>query len=197
MDGLANPVNIGVTNTNMNNLLMAIIGFLFALLGTPVLFMVFEFLMRFGGEPLSRYVKRGWNDRSDENWLLSFISNLPFTNGRNFSDPYNWIVLFIAFTFFGLWFGIMGSGIKDNWLDNGGNGKIIKFIMIFLISMIVGWGAAFLPYFNVISILINIGLVPVKMVTFILAPITVLALSITQLALVDKAKKVVGSLSDG
>jgi len=197
VSGISNPVPPGVTNTNTNNLLMAIIGFLFALLGTPVLFMVFEFLMRFGGQPLSRYLKHGWYNPSDENLLVSIVANLPFTNGRMFSDPYNWIVLFIICTFFGLWFGIIDSGIRNNWLDNGGNGKIIKFIMIFLISMIIGWGAACSPYFNVISLFIHIATVPIKTVLFILAPITILALSITQLALADKANKVIGNISDG
>jgi len=195
--GISNPVLPGVTNTETNNLLMVIIGFLFALLGTPVFFIVIEFLARFGGQPLSRYLKRGWYNPTDENLLSSIVNNLPFTSGRTFSDPYNWIILFIAFTFLGLWFGIMGSGIKDRWLDNGGNGKIIKFIIIFLISMITGWLLAFSPYFNVISMLINIAMVPVKTVLFFLAPITILALSVTQLALADKANKTLGKTSDG
>jgi hypothetical protein len=146
---------------------------------------------------LSRYLKHGWYNLNDDNLFTSIIINLPFTNGRAFSDPYNWILLFIIITFFGLWFGILDSGIKDKWLDNGGNGKIIKFMMIFLISMIIGWIFAFSPYFNVISMLINIAMVPVKTVLFVLAPITILALSITQLALADKANKVLGTLSDG
>ena len=192
-----NPVRPGVTNTETNNFLMVIIGFLFALLGTPVLFMVLEFLLRFIGEPLSRYLKRGWYNSSDENLLNSIISNMPFTSGRTFSDPYNWIVLFIATTFLGLWIGIMSNGIKDNWLNNGGNGKIIKFIIIFLISMSIGWAAAFSPYFNVITIFINIATVPIKTVLFFLAPITIVALTITQLALAEEAKSVLGNVSDG
>lgn len=195
--GISNPVRPGVTNNSTNNLLMIIIGFLFALLGTPVLFIVFEFLMRLFGLPLSRYLKRGWYNPSDENLLTSFVNNLPFSGDRVFSDPYNWIVMFITITFFGLWSGILVYGIKDNWLVNGGNGKIIKFIMIFLISMITGWILAFSPYFNVISMLINIAMVPVKTVLFVLAPITIVALSITQLALAEKAKKVLGKTSDG
>ena len=196
--GISNPVKLGVTNTNTNNLLIVIIGFLFAVLGTPVLFMVFEFLMRLFGQPLSRYLKQGWwYDIKDDNLLTSVINNLPFTSGRAFSDPYNWIMIFITFTFFGLWAGIMVYGIKDNWLVNGGNGKTIKFIMIFLISMITGWILAFSPYLNIISILINIALVPIKIVIFIFAPIAILALSITQFVLALKAKKAIGIESDG
>jgi len=197
VSGISNPVRPGVTNTGTNNLLMIIVGFLFALLGTPALFMVFEFLMRFFGQPLSRYLKRGWYNSTDENIVTSFVNNAPFTSGRTFSDPYNWIIMFIAFTFFGLWFGIMGYGIKDNWLNNGGNGKMIKFIMISLISMIIGWILAFSTYFNVISMLINIAIVPIKTVLFVLAPVTIVALSITQFALAEKANKVLGKTSDG
>jgi hypothetical protein len=159
--------------------------------------MVFEFLLRFFGQPLSRYLKRGWYSSSDEDLVDSIISNLPFTNGRNVSDPYNWIVLSIIATFLGLWFGILDSGIQQNWLDNNGNGKSIKMIVIFLISMIIGWFFAFSPYFQVITLLINIVMVPVKTVLFVLAPITILALSITQVALSDSANKVLGNVSDG
>ena len=191
------PVADGVVTKTGSNLLIAIIGFLFALLGTPVLFMVFEIFSRMGGQPLSRYLKKGWVTPFDEDLLKSVMNNIPFGNGRAIIDPYNWIFMFITFTFFGLWFGIIKYGIQYDWLAEGGNGRTIKFIIIFLISMIVGWLFAFSPYFNVITILINCAIVPVKTVLFFLAPITILALSITQLALADQSSKVIGKVTDG
>ena len=197
ISGITTQTPVGVTNAGTNGLLMTIIGFLFAVLGTPVLFMVVELLSRLFNLPLSRYLKRGWNNPIDENLFNSIGNNLPFTNGRSPSDPYNWIMLFILFAFFGVWFGIMVAGITGKWLDNAGNGKIIKFIIIFIISMIIGWCLALSPYFNVFSILTNITLVPVKMVLYFLAPITIFALSTTQLALADQASKVTGKVTDG
>jgi hypothetical protein len=107
------------------------------------------------------------------------------------------MLFFIVFPFLALWFGIMGAGIDQNWLADGGNGKIIKFIMIFIISMIVGWAFAFSSYLNILSTFFNIIIVPVKMILFGIAPITILALSITQVVLADRSNKVIGKVSDG
>ena len=196
----------GVTN----NLLMSIIGFLFALFGTPVVVMIVEMITRMFNVPLSRTIKYKWESPKGDTFLdliQSIVKN--FIHKTHFKDAdgvlktdwseifYDVINVFIVFTFLGLWFGIMGGGIANNWLANGGNGKEIKFIMIFIISMIFGWFLAFSPYFKIISSLINIAIVPVKGVLFLLAPVTILALSITQLVLADKASKVSGKVTDG
>jgi UDP-N-acetylmuramyl pentapeptide phosphotransferase/UDP-N-acetylglucosamine-1-phosphate transferase len=133
-------------------------------------------------------------------FILSMIVLLAASNAFNLIDGIDGLagmVSSIAFLFLGLWFGIMGAGIDQNWLADGGNGKIIKFIMIFIISMIIGWAFAFSSYFNILSMFLNMAIVPTKMVLFFLAPITILALSITQIALADKSHKVLGKVADG
>ena len=196
LSGMSSPGGTGRNNPTTNNFLMAIIGFLFALLGTPVWFMIFEFFSRLINRPLLRYLKQGWENVSDEGIIGSIVKNLPFSGEKPYSYSFV-MLLFIIFPFLGLWFGIMGAGIEQNWLADGGNGKIIKFIIIFIISMIIGWAFAFSSYFNILSMFLNMAIVPMKMVLFVLAPITVLALSITQIVLADKSHKVLGKMSDG
>lgn len=196
LSGMSSPGGTGRNNPTTNNFLMAIIGFLFALLGTPVWFMIFEFFSRLINRPLLRYLKQGWENVSDEGILGSIVKNLPFSGEKPYSYSFV-MLLFIIFPFLGLWFGIMGAGIEQNWLADGGNGKIIKFIIIFIISMIIGWAFAFSSYFNILSMFLNMAIVPTKMVLFVLAPITILALSITQIVLADKSHKVLGKMSDG
>ena len=194
--GMSSPGGTGKNNPTMNNFLMTIIGFLFAVLGTPVWFMIFEFFSRLINRPLLRYLKQGWENVSDEGIIVSIARNLPFSGDKPYSYSFV-MLLFIIFPFLGLWFGIMGAGIEQNWLADGGNGKIIKFIIIFIISMIIGWAFAFSSYFNILSMFLNMAIVPTKMVLFVLAPITILALSITQIVLADKSSKVIGKMADG
>ena len=196
LSGMSSPGGTGYNNPTTNNFLMTIIGFLFAVLGTPVWFMIFEFFSRIINRPLLRYLKQGWENVSDEGIIGSIVRNLPFSGEKPYS--YSFVMLFfIIFPFLGLWFGIMGEGIEKNWLAGGGNGKIIKFIMIFIISMVIGWIFAFSSYFNTLYMILNMAIVPTKMVLFFLAPITILALSITQIALADKSHKVLGKVADG
>ena len=196
LSGISSPGGTGRNNPTINKFLMVIIGFLFALLGTPVWFMIFEFFSRFINRPLLRYLKQGWENVSDEGILESIIRNLPFSGEKPYSYSFV-MLLFIIFPFLGLWFGIMGAGIEQNWLADGGNGKIIKFIIIFIISMVIGWFFAFSSYFNILTIILDMAIVPIKMVLFVLAPITILALSITQIVLADKSQKVIGKMADG
>jgi len=196
LSGISSPGGTGRNNPTTNKLLMVIIGFLFAVLGTPVWFMIFEFFSRLINRPLLRYLKQGWENVSNEGIIGSILRNLPFSGEKPYSYSFV-MLLFIIFPFLGLWFGIMGAGIEQNWLEDGGNGKIIKFIIIFIISMIIGWSFAFSSYFNIITMFLDMAIVPVKMVLFVLAPITILALSITQIVLADKSQKVIGKMADG
>jgi len=171
--------NTKSSNTISQNYILFCLCFIFALLGTPAVFIVFELLFRiYPGVSLG-------------NNLYKKVPN----------GIFNYIVVTITLViiFLSLLFGIFiyggsfDSKKNSHWLSNNGNNKYIKLFIIIIMSLMVGWFFALHLKFNMFSFLYNSVIQPARMALFILAPIGVLALSITQIVMADISSKLVGN----
>jgi hypothetical protein len=171
-------------NVSSQNYILFCLCFLFSILGTPVVFMVFELLGRIFSFSLSGDLKATFFPNSTKNKCEGKkIFDCP--NRRVFS-----IGLLIS-TFLGLLFGIYANG--KTWMDNNGNNSRIKIFVITIMSIMVGWFFALHLKFNMISFVYESVIQPSRAVLFIFAPITVLGLAITQLAIAAISSKLVGN----
>jgi hypothetical protein len=87
--------------------------------------------------------------------------------------------------------------MSANWMKDYGNGKQVKFFTIVIMSLMVGWFLGLSWHFKMFSFVGKIAFVPIHYVLTIFAPITILALGITQVALADASAKVPIKVSDG
>jgi hypothetical protein len=185
-----NP-NITSSNIISQNYILLLLCFVFSLLGTPVVFMVFELISRIFSVSLA----------SDliEKFIIK-TCNFPNCNYRAF---FALILLFVSF--FGLLFGIFFYGANldgqknGHWLSNDGNNKEAKLFIVLILSLMVGWFFALHLKFNMFSFVYQCFVQPSRMILFIIAPLTLLALSITQIAIADLSSKIVGNpvMTDG
>ena len=181
---LPNAYDTSSDNANSKRYILFCLCFIFSLVGTPVVFMVFELLGRIIGVSLAGDLKAYFFPNSTTNKC----------EGRSIIDcsyrvVYS-IILLIA-TFLGLLFGIYLNG-KGSWMDNNGNNSRIKIFVITILSILVGWFFALHLKFNMFSFLYEAILQPARAILFILAPITVLGLSITQVVIASKSANLTG-----
>lgn len=171
-------------NVSSQNYILFCLCFLFSILGTPVVFMVFELLGRIFEFSLSGDLKATFFPNSTKNKCEGpGIFDCP--SRRWFS-----IGLLIS-TFLGLLFGIYANG--KTWMDNNGNNSRIKIFVITIMSIMVGWFFALHLKFNMISFVYESVIQPSRAVLFIFAPITVLGLAITQLVIASTSANLVGN----
>jgi hypothetical protein len=161
-----------------DSVVMFLLSFFFALVGTPVVALCYEFI--------ARLIKIFSPD-------MPIISELLLDNNN-----YKYVFYaFMALSFLSLLFGTYGAGIdkkNGNWLYNQGANKSIRAFVATIISIIFGWFTAFSSYFKMFTFLLNVISFPIRNIVFALGPITILALSITQLALAEKVKKIPGKV---
>jgi len=166
-----------------DSILTFIFSFIFGIVGTPVVFMILEMFSRLFGKTM--VLSTTWNSNSDFWW---------------FSIRIMVIIIFIVlvFTLYGVSLNFF-TPINDNpetYKDSGiGHNNNIKAFVISIISIIVGWAFAFSPYVKMFSFIYNIIHFFIKNIVFVLGPVGILALSITQLAIADKASKELGEIT--
>lgn len=160
-----------------DSVVMFLLSFFFALVGTPVVALCYEFIARL---------------------IKAFQPKMPIISELLDNNFYKYVFYaFIALSFLALLFGTYGAGVdkkNGNWLYNQGANKSIRAFVAAIISIIFGWFTAFSSYFKMFSFLLNVISFPIRNIVFALGPITILALSITQLALAEKVKKVPGKV---
>ena len=181
---LPNASDTSSDNKNSQTYILFCLCFLFSILGTPVVFMVFELLGRILGISLSGDLKAYFFPNSTTN-KCEGVKLLSCPNRVIFS-----IILLIA-TFLGLLLGIFING-KGSWMDNNGNNSRIKIFVITIMSIMVGWFFALHLKFNMFTFLYVSVIQPARAVLFIFAPITVLGLAITQIVIASISTKLVG-----
>lgn len=172
---MISPGSTGKDNIDVdtNNILLFLLCFAFSFLGTPAIFMVFEFFFRIFNNPLS-----------------AMLSNLTSNMGKG-------IFAFIVIIFLTLLLYPFSHGMSTNWMRDYGNNKQIKFFTIVIMSLMVGWFVGLSWHFKMFSFVGKIAFVPIHYVLTIFAPITILALGITQVVLADASAKVPIKVSDG
>jgi hypothetical protein len=182
---LPNAYDTSSDNNNSKRYILFCLCFIFSLVGTPVVFMVFELLGRIIGISLAGDLKSRFFPNSTTNKC---------EGGKPFDCPNRSIfsIILLIATFLGLLFGIYLNG-KGSWMDHNGNNSRIKIFVITILSILVGWFFALHLKFNMFSFLYESVLQPARAILFILAPITVLGLSITQVVIASKSANLTGS----
>lgn len=182
--------NPDITSSNIisQNYILLLLCFVFSLLGTPVVFMVFELISRIFSVSLA-----------------SDLINIKTCNDTSCKSRAKFALILLFVSFFGLLFGIFFYGANldgqktGHWLSNDGNNKQAKLFIVLILSLMVGWFFALHLEFNMFSFIYQCFVQPSRMVLFIFAPLTLLALSITQIAIADLSSKIVGNpvMTDG
>ena len=168
----------------MDEVLTFILSFIFGIVGTPVVFMILEMFSRLI-HSFSKSIP-----------ILSSLFNTTSTKNDEWLSWYSISRIFIIIIFIVLVFTLFGVSLEKKWLDSGiGHKNNIKAFVISMISIIVGWAFAFSPYVKMFSLIYNIVHFIIKNIVFVLGPIGILALSITQLAIADKASKNLGQIT--
>jgi len=175
----SNDGDIKSSNIISQNYILFCLCFIFALLGTPAVFIVFELLFR----------------------IYPGISLGSILYNKVYKGIFNYITVTISFViiFLSLLLGIFiyGGSFDGNkylhWLSNDGNNRYIKLFVVIIMSLMVGWFFALHLKFNMFSFLYNSVIQPARIALFILAPIGVLGLSITQIVMADISSKLVGN----
>ena len=92
-------------------------------------------------------------------------------------------------------YGYGGSFGKNSghWLSNDGNNKFVKLFVIIIMSLMVGWFFALHMKFNMFYFLYDCVMQPSRAILFTLAPLTVVALAITQIIIADLTSKNIGN----
>ena len=180
-------------NITSQNFILFVLCFVLALLGTPCIFMVFELLGRICNVSLANDIFQLFTNpiqNCTENifkWLTHYCNRSIIT------------ISLLCISFFGIIFGlfIYGGNFdgKDtgHLLSNNGNNSIIKLIIVIIMSLMVGWFFALHLKFNMFYFLYDCVMQPSRLALFTLAPIGVLALSITQVILADITSKNIGN----
>ena len=180
-------------NKTSQNYILFCLCFIFSLLGTPVVFMVFELLGRILGVSFAGDLKSYFFPKSTTNTCE--IGRFPL--------GCQWRVIFsvvlLGASFLGLLFGIFSYGTsigkpetQSTWLSGNGNSSQVKIFVITILSIMVGWFFALHLKFNMFSFVYESVIQPARFVLFFLAPITVLALAITQIVIASLSAKLVG-----
>jgi hypothetical protein len=181
-------------NITSQNFILFVLCFVLALLGTPCIFMVFELLGRICNVSLADDIFQLFTKQIN-NCQTQNIFNL----FKHYCNRSIITILLLLFSFFGITFGLYGYGGnfdgKDtgHWLSNNGNNSVIKLIIVIIMSLMVGWFFALHLKFNMFYFLYDCVMQPSRLALFTLAPIGVLALSITQVILADLTSKNIGN----
>lgn len=181
--------DISSKNETSQNYILFCLCFLFSILGTPVVFMVFELFGRILGFSLAGDLKSYLFPNSTTN-KCEGIKLLDCPNRVLFST------FLLISSFLGLLFGIYNYGISKKagpWMSNNGNNPQIKIFVITIMSIMVGWFFALHFKFNMISFIYESAIQSLRTILFILAPLTVLGLAITQIVLADISSKMIGN----
>ena len=186
--------DISSDNKTSQNYILFCLCFIFSLLGTPVVFMVFELLGRILGFSFAGDLKAYFFPNSTTNTCE--IGKFPF--GCQYRVVFSTILL--GASFLGLLFGIFAYGTsygkpegQSTWMSGNGNSSQIKIFVITILSIMVGWFFALHLKFNMFSFIYESIIQPARFVLFFLAPLTVLGLSITQIVIASLSAKLVGS----
>ena len=110
------------------------------------------------------------------------------------------INIFFRITFWYFFYGANLDGQKTgHWLSNDGNNNQIKLFAVLILSLLVGWIFALHLKFNMFSFIYQSIIQPSRIILFVFAPLTLLALSITQIAISYLSLKIVGDpvITDG
>jgi len=181
-------------NKTSQNYILFCLCFLFSLLGTPVVFMVFELLGRIFGVSLAGDLK---------SYFFSKQPNPKTCKDDSMLDC-QWRVVYstvlLCASFLGLLFGIFSYGTsfgksesQSTWMSSNGNNSQIKIFVITIMSIMVGWFFALHLKFNMFSFLYESVMQPARFVLFFFAPITVVGLAITQIVLASVSAKLIGT----
>ena len=180
-------------NKTSQNYILFCLCFIFSLLGTPVVFMVFELLGRILGISFAGDLKSYFFPKSTTNTCE--VGRFPL--------GCQWRVIFsvalLGASFLGLLFGIFSYGTsigkpetQSTWLSGNGNSSQVKIFVVTILSIMVGWFFALHLKFNMFSFVYESVIQPARFILFFLAPITVLALAITQIVIASLSAKLVG-----
>jgi hypothetical protein len=107
-------------------------------------------------------------------------------------------IILLVISFIGITFGMYGYGgsfgkNSGHWLSNDGNNKFVKLFVIIIMSLMVGWFFALHMKFNMFYFLYDCVMQPSRAILFTLAPLTVVALAITQIIIADLTSKNIGN----
>ena len=185
--------DISSENKTSQNYILFCLCFIFSLLGTPVVFMVFELLGRILGFSFAGDLKSYFFPNSTTNTCE--VGKFPF--GCQYRVIFSTILL--CASFLGLLFGIFAYGTsygkpegQRTWMSGNGNSSQIKIFIVTILSIMVGWFFALHLKFNMFSFVYESVMQPSRFVLFSFAPLTVLALAITQMILASISSKLVG-----
>lgn len=185
--------DISSENKTSQNYILFCLCFIFSLLGTPVVFMVFELLGRILGFSFAGDLKAYFFPNSTSNTCE--VGKFPF--GCQYRVIFSTILLMASFL--GLLFGIFAYGTsygkpegQSTWMSSNGNNSQIKIFVVTIMSIMVGWFFALHLKFNMFSFVYESVMQPARFTLFSLAPLTVLALAITQIIIASTTAKVIG-----
>ena len=188
-----NKNDISSENKISQNYILFCLCFIFSLLGTPVVFMVFELLGRILGFSFAGDLKAYFFPNSTTNTCE--VGKFPF--GCQYRVIFSTILLMASFL--GLLFGIFAYGTsygkpegQSTWMSSNGNNSQIKIFVVTIMSIMVGWFFALHLKFNMFSFVYESVMQPARFTLFSFAPLTVLALAITQIILASISSKLVG-----
>ena len=180
-------------NKTSQNYILFCLCFIFSLLGTPVVFMVFELLGRILGVSFAGDLKSYFFPNSTTNVCEMGM----FPLGCQWRVIIS--VVLLAASFLGLLFGIFAYGTsfgkpdtQSTWMNGNGNSSQVKIFVITILSIMVGWFFALHLKFNMFSFVYESVIQPARFTLFFLAPITVLGLAITQVVIASISAKLVG-----
>jgi hypothetical protein len=165
-------------------LLFLVITFTFGLFSAPVVTMIGEIILRMFNYSSINPLRKLSSSNSIWFWLIFLI--LPFLT--------IWFTLFFVGTYDTC--GMDSSDATCPWFGTDNN-KNFKILMIALLSVLVGWFFAFSPYFYMFYGLWGFVMSMIRHLLYIVGPIGILGISISEVILANKAATSTGKVSLG
>jgi hypothetical protein len=188
-------------NILSQNYILFLLCFILSILGTPAIFMIFELIGRIYEVSLAGDLKTYFFPNSTTNICEGKWNDFKFSCANRVFIS----IILLLISFLGILFGIFSYGANfdgkktGHWMSNEGNTTQVKLFVIAILSVMVGWFFALHLKFNMFSFIYQSVIQPSRMVLFTFAPLTLLALAITQIALADISSKILGNpvMTDG
>jgi hypothetical protein len=187
--GGGNFVKMADARTTIYTILM----FLFALLGTSLVYCVFEALSYIFGPSNTMTAS-----------LFSFWPRfIKIHTGFDIGSGSNLVTIILSIIFIGLWVGMAAGGASNSWISqmestdpNSQGDRPFNMVVVIIICMAVGTLMAMSTRFRVFASAVGFLLFLAQMITKWLGPITVLGISTAQLTLSSKAANATNQLTD-
>lgn len=181
LGGTASSNNF-VKEIDAKNITYTVLMFVFALLGTPLVYSIFEMLSYITGQKMTS---------TFFNYAPQFFK---LRMGWDISSS-GLVMTILAIIFIGLWVGMVGGGITNGWMSNMED-RSFNMVLVVLICMAVGSFFALSTRFRMFASAIGLTLFLIQMVTKWIGPIAALGMSTAQLTLASNAANAIGKMTD-